>query len=464
MAKKVFIAGAGPAGLLIAKELANAGMEVVVFEALDENQYSSQHNWSDALEIGILDDVGLPVPEMRGEFFVGNGVKKDSPREGLYEQHRISQLAVYAPDYSIKTVTDADFRHVLVDRQELRNYQVQQTRKTGVTIRFACPVIGLLGRVKGELPDIEITGIRVKEGNESVDMPCDLVIDATGQYARLRTMLEPNSIGKSFPDKYYGYVYRTVRRISEIKKKPVNVSADQPPFRDHYRLRSSKGYSFLHFHNNNTVDIGGGAPHPIPPKAAKKIVLDTIGALPQIGEEVRGGEGRNLKCMPPDSMVTNGFIVVGHAAAQINPTQGCGIGSSYAGALLAAQIIKSAERFDIGSLWAYNYRWFTGRGAHYAALFLRLKDLNVEDLCFLIRKNIINGETLTNDYNGYYLPVSTNEARRITDAFPHRPNLMSKWKAADEASKRCFDHFLTYPKNWDPSDFSDWIRDKGPEA
>ena len=65
----------------------------------------------------------------------------------------------------------------------------------------------------------------------------------------------------------------------------------------------------------------------------------------------------------------------------------------------------------------------SGIGAHFAALFPRLRGMEMEDYTFLMKHDIINGETFSNDYNGNYLPPNTNELRRLEHAFEENPRL-----------------------------------------
>ncbi|MDR1043353.1 MAG: FAD-dependent monooxygenase, partial [Clostridiales Family XIII bacterium] len=100
MRKTVFIAGAGPGGMLLAKELANAGFDVTVGEKLSEEAFASKYNWADALELCILKDAGLPVPFPKGDRWHGEGVIGENTGADLYYPRRASELGIYAPDYS----------------------------------------------------------------------------------------------------------------------------------------------------------------------------------------------------------------------------------------------------------------------------------------------------------------------------------------------------------------------------
>jgi flavin-dependent dehydrogenase len=190
---------------------------------------------------------------------------------------------------------------------------------------------------------------------------------------------------------------------------------------------------------------------------AKRNADDVIAKIPGVLPEIAGeGAEKNIKALPPDALVAGGFLVVGHAAAQVHPTHGCGVSTAYMGALLAAQIVKRARDFSIDTLWEYAHRWMSTMGAHFAALFPRLRNLETREIVFLIEQGVINGETLSNDYNGNYLPPNVNERRRLEDAYGKEPEIVRKWLRLEAASGRSFDHYRNYPSHWSACEFELW--------
>lgn len=458
MAKRIIIAGAGPGGLLLAQLLGEAGAEVLVLERLTEQQHGEKNNWSDAVELDVLRDAGLPVPEISPTEYGGEWIKGNGNPAAIYEKHRVTNLAVYASDYSRKVTIDADFRHVLTDRQKLCVYQKKKARDAGAVLLFEQQISGLLGITEGPLEDIHIYGLRcIRADGSQEEFRADLVVDATGQEAALRTMIGNKAIGEPFAQNEYGYVYRTVCAYDETEEGKA-----QFPFVEHYRLRSEKGYGFVHFHEPGKVDIGGGSRSFTPKQDARELVMESMDAYPHVRREIlRGGEGRNLKCMPPDSLVAGGFLVVGHAGAQINPTQGCGIGSAFSGALLAAQVINGTDDFDLGKLWPYNYRWFESRGASYAALYAKMKFLktfSLADYKFFIAYDILNGLALTHEYQGIFQPLTTDERRRLKDARKQEPALVENWEKSYEKAGKVYEHYVNYPKSWHKETMEVWSR------
>ncbi len=64
---QVVIAGAGPGGALLARNLAGAGVSVVVYEAQSHEKIG--HNWSDAIEKNALEAAGFEMPSVQNGNF-----------------------------------------------------------------------------------------------------------------------------------------------------------------------------------------------------------------------------------------------------------------------------------------------------------------------------------------------------------------------------------------------------------
>jgi flavin-dependent dehydrogenase len=458
MGKKICIAGAGSAGLHVARDLALTGAEVHVFELLAEEKLRSRHNWSDAVELGMLHLTGLPIPQVNGDRYYGEGVKKDPFSEGLYEPARITHLPVFSADYSHKSSTDADFHYICLDRPAFCAWQLEQVKKAGVTIHFSCTVKGLLGTVKGRLSDINIKGIQVLENGNLKDYPADLVIDASGVPSVLRTLLEPPCISTPLNEKTFSHPYRTVRRFKGNPEPAVTSSSGQAPFSNHYRLYDIKGYSWIHFHDHNVVDIGSGYPlHNDTGLTAKDKVMEIIKSLPQISdEEIRGGEGIVATGDPPEALVANGFAVLGDTAAMPNPRNGCGVGGAVIAGSLLAQTVALAPDCSISSLWPYAYRWFTGRGGNYVGLVTRGKVNTKEETAFLMKHYLLNGETLTNGYNGIFSGGFADCSIKIGAAKKENEQLLQKMAQNGQISKARYLQFMGYPPVWNADQFDQW--------
>ena len=447
--KRAIVAGAGSAGLLMARELARAGFGVKVFEALDEATYMSLHNWSDAIEFSAFEMAGMPVPVLEGKRFTGPGVRPAPGERGLFEPHAIPDLAIFSPDYSVRTKSDVKFRYVVADRQELRRIQLEQALSEGVEIAYKTRIDGLLGEIGRPLSELKIEGVKA----DGADHPADLVIDASGREGNLRRMVGNDALVEKVCGKAKAEAFRTVRRYKDGPA-PFN-------FIDHYRYGAYQGYFWIHFHDEGIVDIGGGMPFG---GGIKEKVLELVSTFPNVtDEELRGGGGVLYLNEPPPTLVAGGFMVIGDSAGQVNPNNGCGVGSAWIGALAAIDAIKRAKDFTLESLWLYNKEWFHGRGAHYAALNTMknlLQELSHDEIALLMRMNVMSGELLTNNLNGVFAPSSASDSFRALGLIFRSPSLLSKLMKANSAGKKCYDRYMSYPGTWNEQSFNAW-RDTG---
>lgn len=137
---RVVIAGAGPGGTVLARELAAKGIDVTIYEKGKFEQLG--HDWSDAVEIRALKAIGLEVPLPAGNRWKGALVKKSPSGEGLFEEHAIPRLKLFSPDYS--SVKDIEFRMLITDRRALGQLLVRQALDAGAEIKYGCEALGLL--------------------------------------------------------------------------------------------------------------------------------------------------------------------------------------------------------------------------------------------------------------------------------------------------------------------------------
>jgi len=450
----VVVAGAGPGGCIFARDLARAGVPVVVYEqgTLDD----LGHDWSDAVERKALAEVGFAVPP-EGSTNRGDLVKKSpGDPDGIFEEHAYPEMEVWAPDYSC--CKKVRFHYITTDRRALGRRLAEQALAAGAQIRFRHEVLDLL--VTGStLGDVKVTGVRVRdlETGEEREVSADVTADDTGFRAALRTRLPAaTGITRAFSDSEMAQVYRTVRRRDRDVHDPIT---------DHYRYGYQTGYQWVQFLNEDEIDTGAGVRHDPKNPDPRDIVEEFISRHPSItGDVVRGGGGLCLVGRSPASLVAGGFVAIGDAGSQTIPMTGCGAGGAMVGGMLAARTVAAAARAgrsDIASLWPYNHAWFvtSGRGANYAgltALRNSLQSLSHEEISFLFRKNIFSGEMLTPSINGTFrVPDLKTMASTLIHGIS-RPALLLKLNNATTLGTKILKHYLRYPEAWDAAAFEAW--------
>jgi flavin-dependent dehydrogenase len=314
-----------------------------------------------------------------------------------------------------------------------------------VEVIFGKSVDGLMGNLNCPLNELIIEGVR----SDGTDYPADLVIDASGRDGNLRKMAGCGALIAKEMGKAKSEAFRTVRRYKDGSV-PFN-------FIDHYRYGAHQGYFWIHFHDEGIVDIGGGMPFG---GGIREKVLELVRTFPNVtDEELRGGGGVLYLNEPPPTLVAGGFMVVGDSGGQLNPTNGCGVGSAWIGALSASRVAAQAKDFSVESLWPYNKAWFSGRGAHYAALNAvknMLQELSHDEVAMLMKFNILSGELLTNNLNGIFAPSTVSESLRALGLLFRSPPLLSKLMKANAAGKKTFTRYMHYPEFWDEAAFNAW--------
>lgn len=456
---KVVVAGAGPGGCVLARDLAKAGIEVVVYEKGDFETLG--HNWSDAVERIALQEVGLDVPQEatvnKGALVKIPGEKTNEP--AIFEQHAYPQMEVWAPDLSCKK--QIHFRYITTDRRALGKLLANQARDAGAIIHSNHEVVEPLVSGGNTLSDVMVTGVKVKnlENNEETVVNADITVDDTGYNALLRTQLPKETcIANPFTDDEFAMVHRTVRKRDRTK-------VGEDPIIDHYRYGYQTGYQWVQELNDQEIDIGAGVKFNADVLSPKDTVEEFISRHPSITDEVvRGGGGKCLVGKSPFSLVTSGFMVLGDAASQTIPMTGCGAGGAMIGGKLAAETIIEAQSSgdtSIAALWSYNHKWYVRscRGANYAALTaLRniLQKLPQEENSFLFRKDVFSGEMLTASINGIFQMPDLSLMIKTLVGCISKPGLLLTLNKATTIGTKLYKHYLNYPTVWNPMQFEKW--------
>jgi digeranylgeranylglycerophospholipid reductase len=455
---QVVIAGAGPGGALLARQLAAAGVSVAVYEFKKEGTLG--HNWSDAVEKSALAAAGFEMPVIENGRYRGKLVKKSEDDDNLFEPHCMDRLEIRFPDLSGATRTPVDFRYITTDRRTLGRMLAEQAASAGAKIFYQHRVDGLVGDLDGSLEQIRVRGLRITDmqNGKTADIMADVVVDATGYLSLLRTTLTgAPALNRHFSGGDLAYACRTIRRL-DVRR------AGDDDLVDHYRYGAFKGYFWTHLHHEDSVDVGGGVreePGRVDPMA---VITEMIADRPSItDEELGGGGGIVLVGRSPATLAASGFVAVGDAAGQVIPTTGCGVGGAMTGALLAADAIAAALKkggCTLENLWPYNRSWFAGRGSHLAALSAVreiLQDLSHDDISFLMRNDIMSGEMLTPTINGIFeAPDLPTMLRTLINGLP-RPRLLMKLNRATTLGKKIFAHYQRYPESWTFSAFDKWV-------
>jgi len=454
----IVVIGAGPGGTLLARECARRGIRVTLFEKGSYEKLG--HDWSDAVERSAIAAAGFPIPERKDGRWQGEYVKDASGR-GLYEPHAVDKLTVYSPDYSsAKMIT---FKMITLDRQNFAQTLADQAKEAGADIRFGVSGIYLLYRETGErtLDGVEVYGVKIKDestGKES-EVMADLVVESSGFSSVLRTSLPAyTGIADPFKQSDFAIVHREVRKLD---KKLTETDI----YPDHYRYGFFTGYQWTHVHNDGSIDVGAGVQNKESNPDPEDLIKECISRHPSIlAEKIRGGRSLCIVGLPIRSFVTNGFIVLGDAAATSIPTTGCGAGSAMFAALWALPAIEASVKngkADVSLLWGLNKAFYLDnpRGSHIAALsILRviLQTLTHEELNFLFRKDIMDEKSLESAINGIYEKPTLSQMFKTLTRGIIRPSTLIKLSRASSEGNKMLAHYSRYPAAYDAKKYTEW--------
>ncbi len=459
MSYRVAVCGAGPGGVVLARELARAGLDVVIYEK--GNYATLGHDWSDAVELAALEACGLEMPALAGTQWKGKHVKTENNPGGIFERHAVPILQLYSPDYS--SVNSIEFRMITTDRRNLGKHLADEAVAAGAVIRYGYEGQSLIYRETGEQGPhgVKVEGLKVRntENGTLGDIRADLVVESSGFNSVLRRSLPAyTGMARPFKDYDFALVHREVRRRNREK-----AATEQIP--DHYRYGFHSGYQWSHVHDIDFIDVGAGVRYDPKNPDPKDLIEEFINRHDSIlAEKVRGGRSLCIVGPPLKNFVTNGFLVIGDAASTSIPTTGCGAGSAILSGLWAAEVIcetAGKNKTDITALWGINTKFYleSTRGASLAALSaLRtlLQDLDHDRLNFLFRSGIMDKETLETAVNGTFTKPAFNKKANTIIKGIFRPNALLQLNKAVSSGTNIYNHYRNYPHSWCPHAYNRW--------
>jgi len=137
---KVVVIGAGPGGVILARELALKGIDVSIYEKGSFEELG--HDWSDAVEYAALKKAGLDMPELEGLEWQGSLVKQKPDDGGIFEKHAVPLLKILSP--GLVSSKEVPFRMITTDRRRLGQLLVEEAVNAGARIFYrhegrSCP-------------------------------------------------------------------------------------------------------------------------------------------------------------------------------------------------------------------------------------------------------------------------------------------------------------------------------------
>lgn len=445
----VVIVGAGVAGCMTATTLGLRGKALRVL-LIDRNPRA---------EVGKKTAAGWICGDAVGEHhakYVQDelGIAFSTPEI----ENRVSAVVVCSPDMQLARPFEGP--GYVLDRPKFARRLISETLKAGIEYRDLTQVTDLLtenGFVKGVI----CQDLRDKQA-PAYKVTSRLVVDASGMSTKLRRSLRiPSFIQKEIDKDDVEPTIRLIARLDEGSKVDTSrceiyLDADKAP----------GGYLWMFPKASDKVNIGLGIQQRRTKKSLETLLDEWVSGTPLFRRMRKLTEDGNLPGAWPvsvrrqnDSLVANGFMLVGDAAWFPNPLSAGGIGPSMTGGVIAGQVGAAALQADDVSetqLWEYNSRYVEKYGRKTAALEafrIYLQTLDNSELNYGLRNFVTHKEAVNFTWGEVPELSLADKIQKVAfglrklKAFRNLAFTVSKMRALNEL-------YDQYPKTL--SDFPEW--------
>jgi digeranylgeranylglycerophospholipid reductase len=429
------VVGAGTAGCLAAKTIAESGLKVCIVEKKKREEIGEKI-CGDALGEHHLKFLGL-----------------EKPTGGELET-KIDGIKIYSPDENtIFTIADKDFVGFLLNRRLFGQWLLEKATDKGALLQdsmnFRSPIIE-----KGAV--VGLTAKNMKTG-KVVEMRSKVVVDATGYFGMVRKQLPAEmGIDRDIANEDVEACYREIR---QLKQENENTT-----FCEIYlnQKASPGGYIWIFPKGGARVNVGLGIcmrknyPNP------KQQLYDTAFKKPIFEGSLvlTAGSWFDPVRRPLDNMVSNGVMLVGDAASLVNPIHGGGIGPSMlSGYFAGQQIIEALSKGEPTkeALWGYNKKYIETYGKKQGALDIFkmfLLSCSDEDLNYGMNEKLMTEDDVLKAGMGddFHLNI-TETAKRVFRGL-RRVGFLNRLRLTVTMMRQLRAHYNTYPTT--PEGFESW--------
>mgnify|MGYP001767474819 CR=1 FL=1 len=443
----VIIAGAGPGGILTARNLARCGFSVGLFDTSPEGR------------------LGKPIIiEVEQQIFEKVGI--DQPADDLipYHPQRIRVFSSRAQEaYQIDCKQYKLPVALHLDRfvRKLLGEAVAAGVKFHAGYRAVAPLC-----VGGS-----VEGARFESSDGTVEIRGRIVIDATGFNASLARQLPPEC-GIVFPEDER-HIVSAENHLHDIDTEAALAAVERGLTGDDETRVVVGNYG-----NYSTVFSVLSLKHQrayilIGLKKTYEKILPVRTAIERFrGEhdyfkgEITGGGGFIRIHHPLDKPVADGFMAIGEAACHVVPIHGSGVASSlYAASLAsrtAAQALKNGDTSET-ALWPYAAQFQRGRGRILAALDtvrLSLEKFTANDVADMLETGLMNKEDMVKGLLVQLpMPSLTSIPSRLS-GFVQNLRVVPKLVGSGITLNQVKRHYSRYPQRYDREEFLAWSNEK----
>jgi digeranylgeranylglycerophospholipid reductase len=430
------VVGAGTAGCLAAKTMAQKGLKVCIVEKKPKAEIGEKI-CGDALGEHHLTFLGL-----------------EKPTGGELEA-KIDGMKIYSPDENtVFTVADKDFKGYILNRHLFGQWLLKKATDSGAQLQecmnLRSPIIE-----KGAV--VGVTAKNMKTGKVS-ELRSKVVVDATGYFGMVRKQL-PDELGidREIDNTDVEACYREIRELK--------VQNENTRYCEIYlnQKASPGGYIWIFPKAGTKVNVGIGAimrksgyPNP------KEQLYATAYKKPMFegSTVVSGGAWFDPVRRPLDNMVSNGVVIIGDAASLVNPIHGGGIGPSMlSGHFAGLQIVEALGKGEPTkeALWGYNKKYIDTYGKKQGALDIFkifLLTCSDDDLNYGMNQKLMTEDDVLKAGMGdnFHLNI-TETAKRVFRGI-RKVSFLKQLNSTVTMMKEVRAHYDSYPAT--PEGFDAW--------
>jgi geranylgeranyl reductase family protein len=370
----VVVAGGSISGLLAAREVARAGLSVVVVE----------------------EDAEIGTPEHCGGLVSMDGMRNLGIVPDIIENNRVKKAKILSPSNGFELSAEKQ-KVVVLDRRELDKQVALQAQRAGADIRVKCSM-------RSAAPDGD-SGYAVKTSEG--ELKCNYLVDARG----VASIINRNREGVLSSAQYEVYA-------PWIERDTIEVAFDSERYPGFFAWVIPTG------EGQAKVGVAGKG---INAANALKAYMDAKGPH----SSVRRVYAPIWVSGPVDNFVSGHTIIVGDAAGQTKPTTAGGIYTCGMGGMLAGRAIASGRLGDYQKGWESAFKDEFDKMLLARRLLERLDNRAIDDLFAAIPRDKIEEASSTGDFDFHAAALSKmlsaksaarmarallgNEIRRLVD-------------------------------------------------
>ncbi len=440
----VCVVGGGPSGIITAIQLGRAGYSCVILDKKPRDEIGHK-NCGDALDakhVAIISNhMSIAAPSL--EFgdardiitkvtIAANGLKnKITASSPGYQVDRLKygqRLLDIAVENNVKILDRSTMRGLVVEGDQITGVRYLDSENNNQQIRAKITVdaSGIIGSVRKEIPD------ELKNG---VDYHLDKI-----------------------------YTIKSYREIIELKGTDHEFAEEIVLIYDE-RI-PPPGYIWIFSEGPSKLNIGitwvKTDPYP-DGKTLKSLYHELLDPYfdPSTYKVLYAGGGTIPMRPNFDSLVFNGAVLVGDAAAVVDPTTFEGHGPALESGRLAAKAIISAlekDSYKTKDLWSYNKDFMNYPGGMHGQSFVAakfLRSFGVKNIEFLLKRQIINEDELREVFQNPDAKVGKLWIiKKVLQLFP-RWDLLFKLRPFVNQIDAVAEIYSKYPVS--PDGLNDWI-------